>query len=159
MKKIIPLTNIDPSRPVLAFLSLKLIVRDKGTILFLHDSDAKNGLDLPGGRVNSEEWKDSLLSTLNREVKEELGEAFKIEIDPKPQHIGIHSQAGRFFEDNTPSRTFYALYEGVYKGGDIKLSEEHSGHEWINIKDLDIKDKMLSEDYGNSLQEYFDSLK
>ncbi|MBT3413056.1 MAG: NUDIX hydrolase [Candidatus Jacksonbacteria bacterium] len=158
MKKLVPLTNIDPTQPVLAFLSLKVVVRDKNKVLFLVDANPESGFDLPGGRINSNEWGDNFQSVIEREVVEELGENFKVKINPKPQHIGIHSRAGRFFEDNTPSRTFYAIYEAEYKNGEIKLSDEHSGHEWIDVHQIVIKDKMLSKNFGESLQDYFDSL-
>lgn len=129
-------------------ISLKLILKnDKDEILILNA--IKGGTfdgfyDLPGGRIDVDEFRVDSEDILEREVKEELG-AIEVDIfSSAPVSIGRHLIPASLSSTGSEMHVLYLFFEGYYKSGDIKISEEHLGYKWINLKDI------VLEEYFNS---------
>ncbi len=118
-------------------VSLKLILENqKGEILSLKlpkDSSMSGYYDLPGGRINSEELKDSYKKIIKREVSEEIGREVKYRLIPKPVSIARHI----YFSTKLKKKgyIFFIFFKAEYSGGQIKLSDEHADYKWIRLND------------------------
>ncbi len=100
-------------------------------VLILQESAAyKNGgqWELPGGRILESETKLPLEEILQREISEELGDDIKLEIG------GVAAAWRRYTHPDSP--VFLVGFSCIYKGGEIKLSDEHMNFAWIELKDV-----------------------
>ncbi|MCX6792694.1 MAG: NUDIX domain-containing protein [Candidatus Falkowbacteria bacterium] len=128
-------------------VSLKLILKnDQGEILILKSLD-DNGVfsgfyDLPGGRIDDNEFNIDFTDILKREVAEEIGEV-KVSIVNKPVALG-RAQSHRLNSRGTYSRVLYVFFEADYHAGDITISEEHLAYKWIKLDDVKIEDYFVS---------------
>jgi 8-oxo-dGTP pyrophosphatase MutT (NUDIX family) len=118
-------------------VSLKVFLRDADGRLLLPFGSA-SGLyagyfDLPGGRIEDNEFATPFLDILRREVKEELGD-ITVAIDPKPVLLS-RDEIG----PNKDTRVIYIFFEGKYLGGEIKISDEHDGMVWKYPAEVDIE--------------------
>lgn len=111
-------------------ITQKLFLRDGNKFLVLKDKKSGYG-DLPGGRMNEDEFFGDWLESMDRELKEEMGLEFQYEINPDP--IIIHKH--RVTEGNHPC--IIIGYSGIFKGGNIIMSDEHDYMEWVDIKSFD----------------------
>lgn len=108
-------------------ITQKLFLRKDNLLLVLRDR--KSGLgDLPGGRMNEDEFYDDWQSSIAREIEEELGTNIKISIDANP--ILIHKH--RVNDGNFPC--IILGYAATWVSGDIKLSDEHDFMDWVDVK-------------------------
>jgi 8-oxo-dGTP diphosphatase len=110
-------------------VSLKLILKNINGEILAHNA-AENCsftgyFDLPGGRIDTDEFATGLDQILAREVKEELGEV-RFVFHPKPVAVGRHQIANG-------TRVIYLFFEGNYSSGDITISNEHQGYEWLDL--------------------------
>ncbi len=104
-------------------VGLKILLRKGNDVLFLH-SASKEFLDLPGGRIDDSEDSVSVIDVLHREIREELGGSVQYEVgEPLFQYR-------RFVKNRF--RIFLTVYDGVYLGGYVQISDEHSDYEWID---------------------------
>lgn len=111
-------------------VALKALLKKEGEILFLTFGSQKH-LDLPGGRINTNEDSVPLQNILAREIKEELGKNVRYKLG-KPAF-----QFRRFFTKNRKKvSVFITVYEAEFLSGSIKLSFEHNGYAWISLKTL-----------------------
>lgn len=129
-------------------ISLKLILKnDKGEVLIL--SAIRGGTfegfhDLPGGRIDVDEFRVDFEDILKREIKEELGD---IEVDiftSAPVSMGRHLIPASLSSTGSEMHVLYLFFEGQYLSGNIEISEEHRGYKWINLKNI------VLEEYFNS---------
>ena len=110
-------------------IALKLFLIKKDKLLILEGA-TPGFLDIPGGRIGQGEFKRPLVAILQREVKEEIGSV----------KYSLNSQPIIFWRWEAPSgkhkglRIFYLGYEGKYLSGRIKLSPEHTGYRWADLK-------------------------
>jgi len=99
-----------------------VIINDEKKVLVLHrskdDPISPEKLDLPGGKIMVGE---KIEEALNREIKEELG--IEVEIGPVVHYID--------WEEINYCKGFRFL--AFYQNGEIKISEEHSSFEWMEI--------------------------
>lgn len=117
-------------------VSLKIILRNKkGETLLLRVSEEDRSIpdyyDFPGGRIHQSEMKMPLSKTFAREVGEELGKKVKYELKEVPVAIGRHCYFSKKYKEDR--YVFWILFEGAYKGGEIKLSEEHVEYKWVKL--------------------------
>lgn len=121
-------------------VSLKVLLKNKkGEFLLLkaRAQDTYGGFyDLPGGRIDVDEFSVSFSEIIKRELAEELGEV-KYELNPKPVAIGRHLISAEHTRSNKDTHVFYAFFEAQYKGGDIKVSEEHEEYKWVDLTKVD----------------------
>lgn len=122
-------------------VSLKMILKNKkGEILLLRNPDthAMAGYyDLPGGRIHQSEMRQPLAKAFAREVREEVGDKVRYELKEVPVAIGRHYYISRSKKGKT--YLFWILFEGVYKGGEIRLSGEHIEYRWVKLTKSNFK--------------------
>jgi len=114
-------------------LSIKaLVMNNKGEVLVLRHAlrDVNKGkYDLPGGRFDDDELSVDFIDILKREIVEELGDVV-VAIKPKPVAVDKHT-----FHDSGLS-VLYIFFEADYLSGEIVISSEHSGYEWIKLEEV-----------------------
>lgn len=122
------------------FVGQKAFIKnDQGQLLVLNDLFA--GLDLPGGKVQSDE--EDLKASLQREVKEETG--LEIEVGDVFYtwriHYPLEKVEKKFRDTRTDGNIYRVGYSCRLTGGTLKLSNEHVSCKWIKKTDLSsIKD-------------------
>lgn len=106
------------------FFSTKaLIIEDNKFLAMYKIVGGKRWWDLPGGRM---EFGETAEETLFREIREELG----VEIKP------IKLIDTWNYMSNENSQTVGVIYYSEIISGEIIISEEHDGYEWIRIDDI-----------------------
>lgn len=123
-------------------VSLKLFLKnEKGEILVmktLAELNKQSKYDVPGGRINEDEFAIPFEQILRREVSEELGDEIMLEISSNPVALGRkkdHITIGRKksqIQSNKTTSILFVFFEGKYCGGKIKVNEEYCGFDWIN---------------------------
>ncbi|MDF2546173.1 MAG: hydrolase [Anaerosolibacter sp.] len=107
------------------FFSTKdLIIEDTKFLAMYKIIDNKKWWDLPGGRM---EFGENAEETLAREIKEELG----VKIKP------IKLIDTWNYMPNEKFQTIGVIYHCEIISGEISISEEHDGYEWINIDNIE----------------------
>ncbi|ANG99649.2 NUDIX hydrolase [Leptospira borgpetersenii str. 4E] len=108
-------------------ITQKLFLRKGDELLILRDR--KSGLgDLPGGRMNEDEFFEDWNLSIEREIEEELGPQIKIKVFPKPLFVHKH----KVNEGNFPC--IIIAYHANFLGGEIILSDEHDYIAWKNVR-------------------------
>lgn len=107
-------------------LTLKLFIRKNDHLLILKDKKSQVG-DLPGGRMNQDEFYMDWTKSIEREIKEELGKEFFIELNQRPFLIHKHHV------DIENASCIFVGYHAKYLSGELKLSNEHDYSEWSNV--------------------------
>jgi len=140
-----------PGKPLK--LSVKIVVRDEaGRCLLLRRSLSSKGnpgkWDFPGGKIDPGESFDEALL---REVAEETGLTISI--------LGV---AGTAESEAPAARVVYLILEGRVESGEVRLSEEHDDHAWVDpryLPDMDLAVQFLpfaraySEAHGSTTSE------
>lgn len=119
--------------PDLYYVAIKLFIRDGDKLLILSDSYGDG--DLPGGRLNKDEFGTSLENIVSREVTEELGPDLKYQLGG-PAVFMRHERIEQSKADKPTVRIFAIGFEAKYLGGEIRLSDEHANFVWESVKDL-----------------------
>lgn len=124
-------------------VSLKLLLKNsEGHFLILKvpdEYDMAGFYDVPGGRIDIDEFATKFEDILRREVKEEIGNVdVHINLNPIAVSRGIILKS-RKHDDGRDIHIFYVFFEADYKGGDIIISDEHTDHQWINLNEADLK--------------------
>ena len=120
-------------------VSLKLLLENsEGHMLVLKARDNTNlagYYDVPGGRIDEDEFTNSFEDILRREVKEEIGDA-RVHIDLNPVALGrgFYSPIG-----GKDIHIFYIFFKADYKGGDIRISHEHTDYLWVNPREVELE--------------------
>ena len=120
-------------------VSLKLLLQNSESHILALKARNNTSLawyyDVPGGRIDEDEFTTPLEDILRREVKEEIGDG-QVHIDLNPVAVGrgFYSPVG-----GKDVRIFYVFFKADYKGGDVMISDEHTDHIWINLKEVDPK--------------------
>lgn len=123
-------------------ISLKGIIKNKNNeILYVKAVDTgtfAGYYDLPGGRIDTDEFKTPFEKILSREIIEEVGK-IKFKIKNKPVAIGRHLIPKEFTAKKEKDiHVLYLFFEVLYLGGKISTSFEHTGFEWLKLS----KDKL-----------------
>lgn len=130
-------------------VGLKILLKKGDEFLFLKSADGTQ-FDLPGGRIDDVEHETPLVEILAREVAEELGEEIKYKLG-KPVF-----QFRRHFESKG-WHIFLTVYEAEYVSGEIQLSSEHSGYQWITPEKFQefAENDFFSAEEFRAFREYF----
>ena len=122
-------------------VALKVLLRNKkGEFLFLkcRDSSSHAGYyDLPGGRIDVDEFHTPFEDILAREIREEVGD-IKYTLDRRPATIGRKIIPAAY--THSKERDFHILYVVFlvqYQNGEIKISAEHKDFMWLDLKSAD----------------------
>ena len=104
-------------------IALKAIVLKGDKILALKRSSEEEvytGLwDIPGGRMK---FGEDPYGSLKREVEEEVGIGIEI---VRPYNVWS-------FKADSYTQVVGITFECLYKGGEVKLSKEHTEYKWLN---------------------------
>lgn len=124
-------------------ISLKLILKnDKGEVLILKAPEDKNTFagfyDLPGGRIDDNEFGVDFLEIIKREVAEEIGDV-KVSISTKPVALGRATS-----QKINKIRVLYIFFDAKYQDGDILISKEHIGYKWVDLRKIKLEDYFTS---------------
>lgn len=126
-------------------VSLKVFLKnEKGEILSLAaraTSPLTGYYDLPGGRVDEDEFKTDYETQIKRELAEEIGAGVRYELSLKPVAIARHSYYSQ--RQNKEIKGFYICFEAQYLGGEIKISDEHVGYKWLDISKIKLEDYFI----------------
>jgi len=131
-----------PSEKDFYQVSLKLFLKnDKDEILCLEA--ARGGTyegfyDLPGGRIDFNEFKTSFEEIIRRELLEEIG-AVECDLNLKPIALGRNENPNKQSPLGGFVHIFNIFFEGAYINGEIKISEEHRGFKWIKLKEKNLE--------------------
>ncbi|MDO8524088.1 MAG: NUDIX domain-containing protein [bacterium] len=123
-------------------VSLKVFLNDdKGETLIL---ECENGgrfvgfHDLPGGRIEKNEFNTPFDEIIKREIMEELGE-IGYELALKPVALSRMENPKRESPLGGLVHWLVIFFEAKYISGDIKISEEHTGFKWVKLSKENIK--------------------
>lgn len=92
--------------------------------------------DFPGWRIDENEFEVAYLDILRREIKEELWEKVKVELNKKPVAIWRHK--------NSRDIIFYVVFEWNILSWDVEISHEHSGYKFIKLEWIVLEDYFKS---------------
>ncbi len=81
-----------------------------------------------GGKMETTDK--NIITSMQREKNEEVGENFKVKIYTKFSNNLI-------FKKKSGDYMILPHYLAIHAGGDIKLNEEYSEYQWVNIADLE----------------------
>ena len=127
-------------------ITQKAFIRKGDLLLVMRDKKSGEG-DLPGGRMNENEFFEDWQESLRRELEEELGESFKIKINENVSLVHKH----RVNIGNHPC--IILGYDCEYVAGDIRISDEHDYFEWVNVHTYN-PDTLFSEYMLEAIEKY-----
>jgi len=84
--------------------------------------------DLPGGRIDNDEFETSFSEIISREIKYQLQQ--------KPVAVGRHLIPASMTSSGKGVHILYLFFEADYRSGKITISDEHIGYKWINLKKI-----------------------
>ncbi len=126
-------------------ISLKVLLKNKEGKILLLRPDPKSTwgqggfYDLPGGRIDEEEFTTNFEKILTREIKEECGE---VDVRIYPQPIGLGRHAITKTNPNPAhwgKHVLYVVFGAELLSGDVATSNEHVGHEWVSLDGMDLE--------------------
>ena len=106
-------------------VALKAFVVEGGRLLMMRESDGEQFWELPGGRIDVGEEDRPLHDVLRRELSEELGPAFAVEIGERVAAWVRPPDARR------PTSVFLLGYRCRRLSGEIAISSEHVEYRWV----------------------------
>ncbi len=130
-------------------ISLKVIVENSaGEVLILkcvpNSRMGRGGFyDLPGGRIDTDEFAVNFSDILQREIVEELGNV-RITIVDTPVALGRHLIPADPGHERPEIHVLYVFFKGQFQSGDIQISNEHAGYEWVKLNEIDLEKHFTS---------------
>lgn len=124
-------------------ISLKaIIVRSDGKILCLNGQNGgayEGYYDLPGGRIEADEFTTPLKTILEREINEEVGDV-AVDIESRPVSVGRHETK------KEGQRIFYIIYAAklLKDVAAVQISEEHEGFAWLDVNEENVEKYFIS---------------
>jgi len=107
------------------FFSTKaLIIKDNRFLAMYTMKDGRRKWDMPGGRMEYGEMPEE---TLKREIREEIS------LDIKPIKLVDTWK----LEDDEGFRVVGVIYHCEVLGGEVTVSDEHDGCQWIDIENFE----------------------
>jgi NADH pyrophosphatase NudC (nudix superfamily) len=92
------------------------------------ENDYEGVYSFIGGKM--EVTDKNLISAMQREKNEEVGENFKIKVYTEfSNNLTFKKKSGDYM--------ILPHYLAIYIGGDIELNKEYSEYQWVNIEDLE----------------------
>ncbi len=113
-----------------------IVVRPDGKVLGLNGKIGglfEGFYDMPGGRIETDEFSTPLTEIIQREIKEETG-LTEVEIEENPVSLGRHLSKD-LDTDGKRVRVLYVFYRAQIAGNveDIAISDEHEGFAWLDL--------------------------
>ena len=117
-------------------VSLKAILKNvEGSVLVLKadfEGPLSGYYDLPGGRIDESEFEIPLLDILKSEIREEI-RIDNVAVHEVPVAVGRHRIPKDIADTEKDLHLLYLFFEGELSDGDIRISDEHTGFEWVHI--------------------------
>lgn len=132
-------------------ITQKAFIRNGDYLLVLRDKKSGEG-DLPGGRMSQDEFFKDWILSLKREITEELGENFLIQIYPDIILVQKHLVT----QGNHPCIIFG--YHAKYLSGELTISDEHDYYAWVNVHEFK-PESLFSEYMLDAVQLYLNRFK
>jgi len=124
-------------------VSLKVLLEnDKGETLVLkalNDGNYAGYCDLPGGRIDEDELNTDLIQILSREISEEVGD-IRFKLNKKPVAVFRHFIPAEVSVTGRTINILHILFEAQYLGGEISISHEHTGYQWLDLTKVELSD-------------------
>lgn len=121
-------------------VALKVFLKNKNDeILILENpSHFENAwyFDVPGGRIDEDEFSTWYEEILRREINEEIWSEVEYSLSMTPVSMW------RFQFKQT--RIFMIFFEAQYISGDIEFSEEHASYKWVKFANINLEEYFLS---------------
>ncbi|MEI7580823.1 MAG: NUDIX hydrolase [bacterium] len=131
-------------------VGLKVLLKKGNEFLFLIERDGKS-LDLPGGRIDDTEHTVTLSAIMQREVCEELGSEVRYTLGKPLFQFRRHIKAKGL-------HVFLTVYAAEFLSGEIVISDEHTGYQWIQARDVEWNEEsFVSREEFQAFKEYFES--
>lgn len=128
-------------------ISLKILLKnqhDEILILKADDHGSYAGyFDLPGGRIDTDEFETNVAEIIHREIQEEVGD-IKYRLERAPVAIGRHRIPANLTSSGKEIRVLYVFFVATYLKGELKISEEHTGLQWADLKTVVLNDYFTS---------------
>lgn len=128
-------------------VALKAFAVDGERLLMVREADGAQLWELPGGRIDVGEEDRSPIDVLLRELSEELGPEFTVEIGA-PVTTWVRAPDPR-----RARPVFLVGYRCRYTGGGIVLSAEHVDHRWVT--QLECMSLNVAPGYGPALERFW----
>ncbi|MEK7507763.1 MAG: NUDIX domain-containing protein [Patescibacteria group bacterium] len=128
----------------LFYVAQKAFIQKGGDVLILNDPII--GLDLPGGKIQEDEY--NFTEALKREVREETG--LEIEIGEPFYTWYFKFKPGH---RNYPKEVYLIGFRCRWISGEVQLSDEHDSFRWVNENNYNEVDD--SSEYFKALKKYF----
>lgn len=119
----------------LYFVAVKIFLEDnKGN--FLITKDRFGDWDIPGGRLREVDFDIEFTDVVERKMKEELGEELNYKLG-EPVIYMRHERDEILDNGKKEKRRIFAIgYRAKYLDGKIILGKNHTGYEWVSIKNF-----------------------
>jgi len=128
-------------------VSLKAILKnEKGEVLVLGGllgGSLEGFYDLPGGRIDKNEFTVPLPVIMAREIKEEIGD-IEFSLNETPVAVGRHLLKAHISFESEDTHVLYLFFEAQYISGEIKISAEHNSFKWLNLNAIKPEDYFAS---------------
>lgn len=139
-------------------VSLKIFLKNKkGQVLILKAADDgiyKGFYDLPGGRINLDEFEAPFEKIIRREIKEEIGD-LDFDLSLRPVALGRSFNSRNESPLGGPVHLLNIFFEAQYKSGEIKISDEHLGFRWEKLREQNLE-KIFTSPILQGAKMYFD---
>ena len=132
-------------------VGLKVLLKKGNELLFLIERDGKS-FDLPGGRIDDTEHTVPLSTIIEREVHEELGSELRYTLGKPLFQFRRHIKAKGL-------HVFITVYAAEFLSGEVVLSDEHTGYQWISPQDFEWdEERFVSREEYQAFKDYFESI-
>ncbi len=98
--------------------------------------------DLPGGRIDVDEFTTPFEDIIRRELKEEIGNC-DVSIDPHIVGYGRILSPASMTRLEKDKHILYLCFRGKVRG-EIHISDEHQGVRWVDLRKEDISRLFVS---------------
>lgn len=132
-------------------ITQKLFLRKGNLLLVMKDRKSGEG-DLPGGRMNQDEFFENWMDSLNREIAEELGGDFKVKIESEPVLVHKH------LVNDEKQPCVIIGYQAEHVSGEIQISDEHEFYKWVDVYSYN-PEELFSEYMLEAVQLYLKKVK
>ncbi len=128
-------------------VSLKAILKNhEGKVLVLRNPSggvSEGFYDLPGGRIDVNEFEVPWTDILRRELEEEL-QLIDITIVPTPVALGRHEIPSTLTKDGRSIHVLYIFFEAMLNSGVPAISAEHLSARWVDLQKIMIDEYFMS---------------
>lgn len=124
-------------------VSLKVFIKNKKGEVLVMGADPLGSYagfyDFPGGRIDKDEFATPFSEIIKREVHEEIGNDVAYRLNPKPVAVGRHIIPAHLSKTGKDIHVMYVFFEAEYLGGDVRVSDEHQGFEWLDLGKIQLE--------------------